>query len=190
MLCRRTNIIKFVTFIIYSCIITSREFKIVACELFSTGVAAPKLYIPLILIINYSDKMNKKGITPVISIVLLLMITIALIGFAFVWFTKIWGVAATSGEIGITDLTSRAQKVIRIDNVQAGTPCVITVRNMGGQSISASEIAVYIGDAKDATGCPVVLANSIETCTLATACISGNVIKVSGPNNIDQFTVP
>ncbi|MBI5061801.1 MAG: hypothetical protein HZB67_05830 [Candidatus Aenigmarchaeota archaeon] len=128
--------------------------------------------------------MKAKGITPVISIVLLLMITIALIGFAFVWFTKIWNIAATSSETQLGAQVSKGEKVISIDNINATH---VTVRNNGISLIGADEVRVYINNAF-AANCPAIPVSSVVDCAIT--CTTGAAVKVQGPTNVALETCP
>ncbi|MBI5061800.1 MAG: hypothetical protein HZB67_05825 [Candidatus Aenigmarchaeota archaeon] len=131
--------------------------------------------------------MNKKGITPVISIVLLLMITIALIGFAFVWFTKIWNIAAESGTQGVIGITESGQKSIQIENWDS-TNGLLTIKNMGTADISAGEIRLYIAGASS-TACDdtAPLKGRVDDCTGIT-CNPGDELKAVGPSNYDTIS--
>ncbi len=87
-----------------------------------------------------------KGITPVIAIILLLLITISIVGFSFMFFQRTTETASQSGEEQLKQQTSQAGTQLRIE---AASPSYeISVRNTGTNK--ASNIAVYV-DGKPAT---------------------------------------
>ncbi len=126
-----------------------------------------------------------KGITPIIAIVLLLMITISMAGFAFIWFQRIGGTALNATQAGVIAQQQAAGKLIAIDNVDVSGG-KITIRNIGSYTIQSSELSVY----KDGSALTCswdkgsVTPGGIITCS---ADISGcTTIKVTAPGNQDQ----
>ena len=131
----------------------------------------------------------KKGITPVIAVILLLLITIAMVGFAFIWFSRVLTTATNATQAQLENQLSAQAKKISIDNVNpSASPRVVSIRNIGTQTISTSEIALYIGGAPTAISCPSSLAPGTATaCTWATtACNTGTRVKVTAPGNFDE----
>jgi flagellin-like protein len=130
-----------------------------------------------------------KGITPVIAVILLLLITISMVGFAFVWFTRLSQTAqeGVSGELNQT--TGQLAKRIRIDNA-AGTS--LSLRNIGTQAVQASEIGYFINGAA-ATCAPVggwtsINVNSVASCTLSAPCNAPSRLRVTAPAGPDEAT--
>ncbi len=123
-----------------------------------------------------------KGITPVIAIVLLLLITVALVGFAFGFFQKILGIATEKTTEQTESQTASFTSTIEIDNVNTGG---VTVRNTGGTTISTSKLSVYVANAF--MGCTwssgTIAAGITATCSNASFCASGSEVKVTGPAN-------
>ena len=69
----------------------------------------------------------RKGITPVIAVVLLLMITIAIIGFAFAFFTGMFdGIMGDVGE-SIEKTTSNFGKQLKIESGTINTIYLILI---------------------------------------------------------------
>ncbi|MFH1420914.1 MAG: archaellin/type IV pilin N-terminal domain-containing protein [Candidatus Aenigmatarchaeota archaeon] len=136
-----------------------------------------------------------KGITPVIATILLLMITIAMVGFAFVWFQNIW-VDIGGGVKNATDTQmSNMNMKIRIENAKSGVApnaSMITVRATGSENVPTSQIGVYANDIPlDCSGnwAPEILpAGATTTCTLPAsdppAFAAGSKIKASSPGTI------
>ncbi len=134
-----------------------------------------------------------KGITPIIAIVLLLMITVSMAGFALLWFQRIGSIAMNATESGIIAQQQAAGKLIRIDNAKNGTDSEITIRNIGTYPIKKKEISIYVDSGSGYTkkDCTPSWAGSDEeispggtaTCTLSsTSCIK---VKVTAPGNTD-----
>lgn len=132
----------------------------------------------------------RKGITPVIAIVLLMLITLSIVGFAYVWFNQ------TAGDIGsaVTNTTeselAKMNKKIRIEScgVSANT---VTIRNTGSQSVDLdSEVSYTINgaSASPSSGCTGSLsANAVDTCTFASVS-DGDVVMVSAPGGTNTYT--
>ena len=129
-----------------------------------------------------------KGITPVIAVILLLLITVSLVGFAFVWFTRV----ATTAATGIENQTSKllATKSVRIENAKvSGTTTNIDLRNTGDVIINSGELAFYIEDGRvvGSLGCPASIApGSVVTCSPpAVQCNATQRLRVSVPGGGD-----
>jgi len=129
-----------------------------------------------------------KGITPIIAIVLLLMITISMAGFAFIWFQRIGSIALNATEAGITAQQQSAGKLIRIDNVDT-TNGKVTIRNIGTYTISKNEIMIYVDGAAITASCDKtsITPGQVMGCT-ADAIKTCNVVKVTAPGNDDSYT--
>ncbi len=129
-----------------------------------------------------------KGITPVIAIILLLLITISMVGFAFVWFTRVSELATEQTQNQMQKDLDRQSQKIRID---AAAGAAVTIRNIGTKSIPKPQIAVFVdNNAKtcDAAWTGDLAAGVVATCTYTgTACTSGtSVVKVTAPGNSDS----
>ena len=90
-----------------------------------------------------------KGITPVIAVVLLLMITVALIGFAFVWFQGIMtGVTeqvqnSTLSELEKQGMQIKLESAASDVNINGAIYDVVYIRNRGTRNIPLERISVY-----------------------------------------------
>ena len=129
-----------------------------------------------------------KGITPVIAVILLLLITVSLVAFAFTWFTRI----ATTAATGIENQTGKllATKSVRIENAKvSGTTTNIDLRNTGDVIINSGELAFYIEDGRvvGSLGCPASIApGSVVTCSPpAVQCNATQRLRVSVPGGGD-----
>lgn len=127
-----------------------------------------------------------KGVTPIIAVVLLLLIVIALAGFAFVWFQTAWKTMATAAEQQMTQQQASMMKTIKIDNIEKGaTNTTIYVRHTGSLNISISELAVYIDNtlATCTWSADILEPNTVITCIANLVC--SNTVKVSAPGSED-----
>ena len=137
----------------------------------------------------------KKGITPVIAIILLLLITISMVGFAFVWFSRVAQTATEQTERQLENDLSRQGKKVAIDNLQLSTGILegsVSIRNIGTSNIAAGDIRLYVNSAVQ-TGCDslVLAAGAVGSCSIdVNTCNSdsGNTLRVTSPGNQDQVT--
>ena len=86
-----------------------------------------------------------KGITPVISIILLMLITISMVGFAFVFFGGFTESTSESGESMLSSQVSQAATNFRLDNYNEN---YTVIRNIGSETILISNILFFVNDAK------------------------------------------
>ncbi len=133
-----------------------------------------------------------KGITPVIAIILLLLITISMVGFAFVWFSRV--AQESTSDIGkqINNTIGKSAKTV---SVPARTTTTVSVRNTGTATILTSELALFIdGGVRTCTWAGAITSlapSAVGTCTFSgAACSSPSVIKVDAPGNSDEVTCP
>ena len=89
---------------------------------------------------------EQKGITPIIAIVLLLLITIVIIGIAFTWLTAIQ--QSTQDETGTAfeTQTDRMQTLFRIEGMSGNQ---IYLRNSGSTTIRKADIDVFYNNKID-----------------------------------------
>jgi flagellin-like protein len=130
----------------------------------------------------------KKGITPIISIVLLVMITIAMVGFAWVWFSRVGQGAMNRTQTQIEQQQQSMQKTIRIDNINAASS-VVYVRNTGTLDIAGSELTIYVGGViQSCTWSPSTISpGSTASCDWSTgSCTSGTIVRITAPGNSDE----
>jgi len=129
----------------------------------------------------------KKGITPVVATILLLIIVIAIVGYSFGFFQRILTTSGTTAESGTSDLTCLIIQSVAIDSM-SGTN--LYVRNTGSTALSTSSIAIYVNGLSD--GCTwasdTINPNEVKLCTLAQACASGSVLKITTAGISTQMT--
>jgi len=132
-----------------------------------------------------------KGITPVVAIILLLLITISMVGFAFVWFTRVGELTTQQTQQQLqSELDRQAQKV-RIDSV---TTSAITVRNTGSKAIPLVQISLFAaGAVKTCTAwSPTgdLQPQATTTCTAGFSCSPNQDVRATAPGNSDAVKCP
>ena len=126
----------------------------------------------------------KKGITPVVAMILLILIVVALGGVFAAWTTRTWQTVQETGGEQITQISEQMQKSITIDNINCNGN-TIYLKNSGTANISSTEIGIYVGDVllnnSQLTITPSTIAsNQIMTInTTGVAKLSGKSIKIS-----------
>src|SRR3989338_429961 len=133
-----------------------------------------------------------KGITPVIAIILLLLITISMVGFAFVWFSRVTSSAGSQIENStLSQLRTQGQR-ITIENINP-SGATVTVRNSGTVSIDQTELALYINNVLTACSwAPTSISPGARTtCDWSgSACAAQTTVKVVAPGGQDVSTCP
>ncbi|OYT56600.1 MAG: hypothetical protein B6U68_03020 [Candidatus Aenigmarchaeota archaeon ex4484_14] len=131
----------------------------------------------------------KKGITPVIAIVLLLLITIALVGFAYVWFNRV--AVEISENVGnqSAEQTRQMGQLVRIESCSGTTA---TIRNRGTETFNIdTDLVFLVNNVVDSSpGCSVsgdLAPGAVATCT-GLGDLSGKTLQVSAPGNSDSMT--
>ena|SRR3989338_11012621 len=130
-----------------------------------------------------------KGITPVIAIILLLLITISMVGFAFVWFQRVAQTATENTDTQLQAQINQQSQTARIESV-GGTS--ITLRSSGSQSLPIGSVAIFVnGTVRTSGSCPSGAAapGAVFSCTsTAGLCSGSSTVRVTAPGNADQIT--
>ena len=128
-----------------------------------------------------------KGITPVISVILLLLVTIAIVGLASGFFQRIFGLAGTGIDQQLNASTAQFGQTVKIDGA-AGTSVVL--RHTGSKTIDLSSVRVFLDNAPaTCTWSSATLApGGTVICTLESAC-TGKTVKASAPGGDAPGTV-
>lgn len=124
-----------------------------------------------------------KGLTPVIGIILLLMITISIVGFAFVWFTRVTGIVTNQTGAAIDQQQQQMVQTVQIDSIDDANDRV-HVRNTGSVNIGANTIAVYINNAlRTCTSWSVdpIPPDTVSSCTVSGGFTCPANFKVTSP---------
>lgn len=145
-----------------------------------------------------------KGITPVIAIILLLLITISMVGFAFVWFTRVSELATQQTEEQLKKQLETQSMNIRIDSVTKTSPLNVQIRNTGSTSIPLKSIVGFKNtvniDCKDPGGTKFSASSATLAVDAIVACIDGRAtpegcttgdkIKITTPGKGDEVLCP
>jgi len=129
-----------------------------------------------------------KGITPVIAVILLLLVTISIIGFAFVWFSRIGQSVMNATGTQVESGTSAMQQTVILENAK-GTS--VTVRNSGSVNIETSKVSVYVnGEMKACTwDTDPITPGGVSTCDLTpVTCSTGQTVKATSPGTPEGDT--
>ena len=102
--------------------------------------------------------MAVKGITPVISVILLLLVSIAIIGFAFSFFQRTVGTTAAEGESSAKSAVNMSSLAIRIDNAKNNA---VAIRNTGSGKILLGTLSAYVNSSQ--------AFSTVTTCTVSGA---------------------
>jgi flagellin-like protein len=127
-----------------------------------------------------------KAITPVVSTILLIMITIAITGFFFAWFTGLLPLLFNSTE----EQANQQQRIMGINaefvsvGVDNSNNVLAIVRNIGSVSINRNELVIV---AKDPAGTLIgtypytsgIEKNSVATIDTDIECSSGQVMTLT-----------
>ena len=140
--------------------------------------------------------LKMKGITPIITVILLLLIAVVMVGFAFGFFSNIFTTTSTETSNALNTTVSIYGKQVRVDNIGTQALRVVTVRAVGSRALIAGDLTVYnaSGSVVSTAGqCPLVLTNPGDTgsCTLiSNGCASGSTIRVVAPGNEQTALCP
>ena len=129
----------------------------------------------------------RKGITPIIAVVLLLLITISMVGFAFVWFGDIFQQVGESTKNQTLGQIRKQGQTIKID--MASNSSGIYIRNTGNYKINLNQISVYNGTGQslcNTTTGAVLTPGEVEICEAG--CKAKETVRVTGPANEDIRT--
>ncbi|HLD83512.1 MAG TPA: CARDB domain-containing protein, partial [archaeon] len=99
-----------------------------------------------------------KGITPVIAVILLLLITIAIIGFTSVFFQQ---TVTTGGEQAQEAAAGQANKALQTAEIVDVSNGKVTIKNIGTEAISTTNVQIFV-DGDPAAITPVGDAENIQ----------------------------
>ncbi|MAH42375.1 hypothetical protein CL614_01465 [archaeon] len=83
----------------------------------------------------------RKGITPVISVVLLLLITVAVIGIAFTWFMSTTQDLADDAENSTETIVARFRGDFQIEGMNGND---VYIRNAGNEVLNIESLSVFV----------------------------------------------
>ncbi len=118
-----------------------------------------------------------KGISAVIATILMLMITVAMVGLAYMFITGLF--------------TSSTATNIALSSVDCtGGNIYVTIRNTGTESISVADITVYVDDTGTVCGGGTMTSGNATACTtIASPGAGSHSLRILGPSNSVTGTV-
>ena len=128
-----------------------------------------------------------KAITPLISVILLLLITIAIVGFTYTWFTR-FSEDVTEELSNETEVSG--SRAVRIEALSLQT---VTLKNIGTKAVPVEDIQIYVNDIPTTCDFTVnsILPGQIATCTnLIEPCTFGSSVRITTPSGFDVYTCP
>ena len=111
------------------------------------------------------QKGTQKGITPVIAIILLLLITISMVGFAFVFFARTTSTSGAQIENATQQLVHQGSVRFSIDGMAENK---IYIRNMGTNAIGQNTLSIYLDNELS----PHTLASDIQPGSVGQASVT------------------
>lgn len=96
--------------------------------------------------------LSRKGITPVIAVVMLVLIVVSLVGGIFIWLQGVMDETQEGLGEEITGETEAMAKDASIDHVSCdddGNVDEIYIRNEGSMDLEDGDISVYIGGSRE-----------------------------------------
>ena len=129
-----------------------------------------------------------KAVTPLISVILLLLITIAIVGFTYTWFTR-FSTDVTEELSNETEVSG--SKAVRIEALSLQT---VTLKNIGTKAVPIEDLQIYVNDIPTACnfgGVSYILPGQTTTCTeLVELCTFGSSVRITTPSGFDVYTCP
>ncbi len=131
----------------------------------------------------------RKGITPLIAMILLILIVIVLAGAFLAWTTRTFETVSEAGSESIEKTGESFSKTMRIDNIDCNGGSIY-VRNTGAGELRCNDLSVYVDDSSATYSCAFSTINpgSVGEITITTpASISGSRVKVTLSGNSDRY---
>ncbi len=144
-----------------------------------------------------------KGVSAVIATILLLLIVIAIVGFAFGFFQRFFGIATSQGTTQLTNIQGQTDYSLRVESVSTPTTgqldSTVLIRNLGTQTVSTSVLGFFVDGAQKILGtgvltCPTTIAsNVVGSCviigtTSVAGCPSGSDLLITTPGMSATYT--
>jgi len=145
---------------------------------------------------SFQNKVLKmKGITPIITVILLLLIAVVMVGFAFGFFSNIFTTTSTETTSALNTTVSIYGKQVRIDSIDSQATRFVTLRAVGSRAINSGDIVLYVaGNPVNILGsCPggTINPGGTNTCILAVGqCPPGSTLRAVAPGNENTAVCP
>jgi uncharacterized protein YpmB len=116
-----------------------------------------------------------QGISTIIVTILLLMISVSLASFGYIFFTQVMSSTTQAGTEAIEQVSTSLLAGMKIDSISTNS---VYVRNTG--KVNLTQFAVFVNDALVSSSAPSsVLPGDVATITLSSSLNSGDVVKVT-----------
>ncbi len=106
---------------------------------------------------------SRKGITPVIAIILLLLITISMVGVSFMFMQRITQTATQTGEQQLSQQISQIGSLFSIEGVDKNK---VYIRSRGSTAITGNSLAFFVNNVKVDSDNPTIAPGAIGTVAL------------------------
>lgn len=135
-----------------------------------------------------------KGISAIISIILLVMISVSLAGMAWLWFYGITNTLSQSATSATETATTKMgmQGRIEVARFYPNTWVNTTIRNTGTVDIDLSKLGIFIDGIQSTTYAPNTGtispgATATINVTNTTAACTDKTLKITFPNNLEDY---
>ena len=131
----------------------------------------------------------RKGITPVISVVMLLLITVAVIGIAFTWFMSTTKDITDDAENSTKTIIARFRGNFQIEGMNENN---VYIRNAGNEVLHIEALSVFVTNNKvplNEMEMDPIQPGKTGTLTINRALIIGDVIDIFGAITSRSITV-
>jgi flagellin-like protein len=130
-----------------------------------------------------------KGISAIIASILLLLVAIAIIGFAFTFFQRITATSGAQTEQQLNSTATQIQTALKIDSASANS---LTIRNIGSATISTAAVGVYVNNVPQSCSWSIgsLQPGAIATCTSGFSCTTGQQVRVTSASVVDAVACP
>ena len=127
-----------------------------------------------------------KGITPVVAVIMLIMITISMVGFLFVWFSGYIPTILNQTESQLEEQQRQQRMGISfINSYENGGDIFVSLRNSGTVDIRADELVIFVRNSTSMIGDPFTYSDSIPPGGTVTALN----ISVDCPAETDELEI-
>ena len=135
-----------------------------------------------------------KGVSAIIAIVLLVMISVSLAGLAWVWFFGISNLLTNSATNATEEATARMGMQARLETARFYAPTYVnaTIRNTGTVDINLTRLGIFIDGFLTTTYTPntgKIAPGEISTINItnATPACTDKVLKITFPNGVEDY---
>jgi FlaG/FlaF family flagellin (archaellin) len=116
-----------------------------------------------------------QGVSTIIVTILLLMISVSLASFAYVFFTQMVTATTETGSEAVEQISTSLLAGMKIDSLTSNT---IYIRNTG--KVNLTQFSVYVNDVQASSSAPSSISpGAVEPIALSSSLNSGDIVKVT-----------